>query len=181
MRPTLTVCWLLIGVATLTGCASTMTASSHVRPGLDLTRYRTFDWVPADELPHGDPVIEQHPVFIDQVRGTIERELALRSLVPSSTAPDLLLHVHARVDRRIDIARTERDYEHCLANDCDDWVNQYQAGTLILDVVDARTSELVWRGWAQDKVDGVLEHPDRLGAKLHEKVRLIMARFPRRL
>ncbi len=181
MRQTLKVCWLLLSVATLTGCASTMTASSHVRQGLDLTRYRTFDWAPADELPLGDPMLEQHPADMDEVRGAIERELATRSLVPSPKSPDLLLHVHARVDRKIDIARTERDFEHCQANDCDDWVNQYQAGTLILDVIDARTGELLWRGWAQDKVDGVLGHQARLSAKLQDKIRLILARFPKRV
>lgn len=181
MRQTLRACLLLFSVATLTGCASTMTASSHVRHGLDLTRYQTFDWAPADELPKGDRLIEQHPFFMDHVRGVVERELASRSIVLSRTSPDLLLHVHSRLDHKIDIPRTERDFEYCQTSDCDDWLIQYQAGTLILDVVDARTSELLWRGWAQDTVDGVLGHQTRMAAKLQDKVQLIMARFPKRL
>jgi hypothetical protein len=30
----------------------------------------------------------------------------------------------------------------------------YETGALLIDFVDARTDKLVWRGWAEDGVDG---------------------------
>lgn len=32
------------------------------------------------------------------------------------------------------------------------------AGTLTLDLVDARTGRLVWRGWAERSIEGVLDN-----------------------
>lgn len=177
-----TLCAVLMAAATLSGCARTMTASSHVRRGIELSQYRTYDWGPADELPAGDPRLDGDPFFMDQVRGAVERALASRSIVLSSEAsPDLLIHVHANVDRRIDVNRTEQEHGHCQVQDCDDWVIEYQAGTLVLDVIDARTNQLIWRGWAQDGVDAALNDRSKMAAKLQEKVRLIMARFPKGL
>ena len=42
-----------IGTLAITGCA-TMNVSSHVQRGLDVSRYHTYDWGPADALPAGD-------------------------------------------------------------------------------------------------------------------------------
>lgn len=177
-----TACMALTAAVTLSACASTMTAGSHVRRGLEISRYRTFDWGPADELPAGDPRLDADPFFMDQVRGGVERALASRSLALSSGAePDLLIHVHASVDRRIDVNRTEQQHGHCQVQNCDDWVMEYQAGTLVVDVVDARTNQLIWRGWAQDSVDAELGDRKKMAAKLQGKIRLIMSRFPKRL
>lgn len=178
----LTISGALLAAVTISGCASTMTASSHVRRGLELSHYRTYDWGPADELPAGDPRLDADPFFMDHVRGAVERALASRALALSpNAAADLLVHVHASVDRRIDVNRTEQQHGHCQVQDCDDWVIEYQAGTLVVDVIDARTNQLIWRVWAQDSVDAELGDRDRMAAKLQEKVRLIMARFPTRL
>jgi len=59
------------------GCAP-MTVSSHVERGLDLTRYRTFEWGSADALPTGDPRLDNNRFFIERVRDSVDRELAAR-------------------------------------------------------------------------------------------------------
>lgn len=170
--------WL--AAALTAGCATTMTASSHVRRGLDLSQYRTFDWGPRDELPAGDPRLDKDTFFMDQVHGAIERALAERQFALSSaSAPDLLIHVHANVDKKIDVNQTEQAHGHCQIHDCHDWVIAYEAGTLVVDVVDARTNQLIWRGWAQDSVTEKINDRTEMAALLEKKVREIMARFPR--
>jgi Domain of unknown function (DUF4136) len=176
--PFVLAAWL-VGAA-MSGCASTMTASSHMRQGFDLSRYRTFDWGPPDELPAGDPRLDQDAFFLDEVHGAIERALGERQFTLSSTStPDLLIHIHANIDTRIDVNQTERMHGHCQINDCEEWLMEYEAGTLVVDVVDARTNQLMWRGWAQDSVSGILTDRPKMTEKLQQKVRQIMARFPR--
>lgn len=176
--------WMLgvvaVSVLALGGCATTMTASSHVRQGLSMASYRTYDWGPTDELPAGDPRLDKDPFFKDQVQGAVEKALALKGItLASSGAPDLLIHYHANIDTRIDVNRTEREYGHCRESDCHAWVVEYEAGTIVLDVIDARTNQLIWRGWAQDSLGDALVNRDKMAKEVQEAVSRIMARFPR--
>ncbi len=164
---------------TLSACASTMGAGSHVQTGLRMSQYRTYDWGPADALPTGDARLDKDPDFQDHLEGAVEKQLAGKGLVRATGAPDLLFHYHASIDTRIDVGRTEREYGSCQAADCQSWVVDYEAGTLVLDVVDARTHRLIWRGWAQDRVAPMLGDRDRMREKINEAIGRMMASFPR--
>jgi hypothetical protein len=50
-------------------------------------------------------------------------------------------------------------------------------GTLVVDVVDARTDELVWRGWAEGAL-WELPRPEQLDKYVAEVVAKLMKRFP---
>ena len=115
-----------------------------------------------------------------RIEGAVEKQLAAKGLQrASSGSPDLLIHYHASIDQRIDVNQTEREYNYCQTTNCDSWVVNYEAGTLVLDIVDAKTNKLIWRGWAQDSVADVLKNPDREAAKIDEAVTRMLARLPR--
>jgi Domain of unknown function (DUF4136) len=173
--------WATVAISSLavTGCASTMTVSSHVRRDVDFARYRTYDWGPADALPTGDPRLDRNPFFQDHVQGAVEKGLFARGFEWSDT-PDLLIHYHASINQRINVDRVDHDHGYCYDDDCVAGVLDYEAGTLVLDIVDARTHQVIWRGWAQDSVDGVLDNPGRMARKITEGVTRILARLPPR-
>lgn len=170
-----------ISALALSGCA-TMTVSSHVQHGLDFSQYRTYDWGPADALPTGDPRLDKNPFFRDHVEGAVEKQLAARGFdrPPSGTA-DLLLHYHASITQRIDVNRVDREYGYCYGGDCQARVIEYEAGTLVLDVVDTRTNRVIWRGWAQDSVEDVLDNQDKMARKINQAITRMLERFPRKL
>jgi hypothetical protein len=58
---------------------------------------------------------------------------------------------------------------------------QYEAGTLVIDVLDARTNRLIWRGWAQDAVKGMLTNQDTMARQINEAVARMFAQFPKPL
>jgi len=165
----------------VTGCA-TMNVSSHAERGLDITRYRTYDWGPADALPTGDPRLDKDPFFKDHVEGAVEKSMAARGLEWATTgAPDLRIHYHANISERIDIDRVDRDRGYCTGEGCTPPVVSYEAGTLVIDVIDARTNRLIWRGWAQNTVKGMLENQDTMARQIDEAVTRMFERFPRPL
>jgi hypothetical protein len=162
-----------------TGCAATMTVSSHVDRSLDFTQYRTFDWGPPDALPTGDPRLDQDPFFKDHVQGAVERGLAVRGLeLASSGTPDLLIHYHANISERIDVNEADRAYGYCNAADCPPETFRYEAGTLVLDFMDSRTNTLVWRGWAQNSVEDMLRNRDRMARTIDQAVAEMLRRLP---
>lgn len=133
-----------------TSCATTMNVSTHVERGLDLSRYRTLEWGPPDALPTGDARLDKDPFFKDHVQGAVEKGLSARGFdLTSSESADLLIHYHANITNRIDVNRVDRVYGYCARDDCPPGIVEYEAGTLVLDMVDARTNRLIWRGWAQ--------------------------------
>jgi hypothetical protein len=176
----LRACAVFAVAVSVPGCAARMSVGSHVAAGLDVGQYRTFDWGPADSLPAGDPRLEQNPLFQDHVLGSVERRLAGRGLTRAAIndQPDLLVHYHAVVSRRLDVNRIDDDYGYCFDDDCRVRVVEYEQGTLVLDVVDAHTNKVIWRGWAQEAVDSLLKDDDRMARQIDEAVERMLSRFP---
>lgn len=181
MQRSLRLTVALLSALTLSACAARMTVSSHMERGLDLSRYGTFDWGPADALPTGDPRLDRDPFFKDHVQGAVERGLLARGLQLAETgSPDLLIHYHAHISRRIDVNRIDHDYGYgyCSQPGCRSDVVQYEAGTLVLDIVDAQTNRLVWRGWAQNTVANMLADRDVMARTIDQAVARMLLRLP---
>jgi hypothetical protein len=157
-----------------------MSVSSHVDRDRDFTRYRTFDWGPADALPAGDPRLERNAVFQDHVQGAIERNLAAKGFERAAAAvtPDVRVHFHAVTDRRKDVTLFDYQSGYCTRDDCQTGVSEYEQGTLVVDMIDVQTNRLVWRGWARDSVEGALDNQDLLARKIEDGVRLMFKRLP---
>jgi hypothetical protein len=163
------------------GCA-TMNVSSHVERGLDVAQYHTYDWGPADALPTGDARLDKDPFFQDHVQGAVEKALAARGFESSTSGtPDLLIHYHANISERIDVNRIDRARGYCYGDGCGAPVVEYEAGTLVVDVIDARTNRLIWRGWAQRSVKDMLDNQDTMARQIDDAITRMFERFPRPL
>jgi hypothetical protein len=174
--------WSVMAVmaVTVSACA-TMNVSSHVVQGLDFTQYHSWQWAPADALPTSDVRLD-NPFFQDHFQGAVEREMAKRGLVQTRTnseAPDLLVHYHANVTPRMVVNSGDSTTGACYDGDCTVRVFENEVGTMMIDVIDAHTSRLIWRGWAQTSIDGVLDHPQRLEDRIHQAVKGMFTKFPR--
>jgi len=162
------------------GCA-TMNVSSHVERGVNFAQYRTFDWGPADALPTGDPRLDRNPFFKDHLEGAVEKQLAMRGLERSASGtPDLLIHYHANITQRFEVNGIDRDRGYCYEK-CQPRLKEYEQGTIVLDLVDGHTNSVIWRGWAQDAVDKVLNDQDRMDRQINQAVTKMMERFPKAL
>ena len=163
----------------LTGCAA-MNVNSYVERGTDLMRYRTFDWGPADTWSTGDPRLDNNPFFQERVRAEVEQQLATRGFEKTtSERPDLRVHYHASITQRIEAKGIDEEYGYCDNHDCRPYV--YEAGTLLIDLVDTRTNRVVWRGWAEGSMDGVIDNQQWLERKIDDTVTRILKQLPRRL
>jgi hypothetical protein len=58
-------------------------------------------------------------------------------------------------------------------------VVDYELGTLVIDIVDAKTQKVVWRGWAQDAMNGIIDNQDRLEKQVDEGVMKMLVLLPR--
>ncbi len=169
----------LVSVALLGACA-TVHAGADFDPNVRLDQYRTYDWGGGDSLPVGDPRLDQNPFFDSRVRAAVELELAARGLKRVTTSPDLLVHYHASVRQRVDVIRADEGRGYSSPRDGkSDMVIEYEEGTLIVDVAEPKAKAILWRGWSQTDVGGLIENPREMEKRIRESVRLMMKKFPR--
>lgn len=165
-------------VALVASCAS-MRVSSYLERGADMGRYRTYAWGgTVGAFSTGDPRLDNSPFFDDRVRTRVDEELLALGLEKTTPdAADLLVHYHASVTQRVDVRDVDRQQGYCDEADCGPYV--YDAGTLFVDLVDRRTNRLVWRGWAEDSLDGVIDDQAWLEARIDDAVSRIVRRLRR--
>ena len=167
-------------VIVLGGCATRL-VSSHVEPSVDFENYHSYAWGPVDALPVGDPRLDNNEFFRDYFQGAIEKEMATRHVALTSTDPDLLIHVHSSVGREVDVDAIEREYPNCQGPNCRPTIIEYEVGTLMIDMVDARSNKLIWRAWSRENFSGVIDDQQRLRQVVVHSVAEMMKRFPKPL
>ena len=165
---------LAIGAAAA-ACAP-ITVTSFTDRGVDVTAYRTFAWDRIDTSVPGDPRLENNEMFHGHLRAAIDRQLVSRGYEPTTLQPDVLVHYHASSRQKIYTTGEQRTEQRCL--DCT--VEVYDEGTLLVDLTDARTGALVWRGVAESGLAGVVGSQPRLEETIERVVARIIARLPRR-
>ena len=168
----------LLLAAAAAGCAP-ITVGAHLERSANFAEYVSYDWEPPDNLPVGDPRLDNNPFFNDYLQGAVERRLAAKGFERAQgQQPDLLVHYHATVSQKLDVYRDDSHMGYCYDN-CDPQYVEYEQGTLVLDIVDTRTRRIVWRGWAEQSLSGVIDDQVRLEREVDRGVEKMMQQLPR--
>lgn len=156
------------------GCATGPKIATHADPQARFQNYRTFS-VARERAPVNPEIT---PEFIRGVRDTTTQAFARRGLTEAPEGQgDVVVLVHGGIQDRVDIRDWGFNYGRFHR-----WgwggggpyeLSQYREGTLLVDVFDARTKELLWRGSAVAEIVGS-PNLERVRAALNT----IIDRFP---
>ena len=170
---------LLASLFAVGACGAGIRAGADFAPDVDFGAMSTFTWDEQDDRPVGDARLENNPLFEARLHQAIERELLARGLRPSTSNAGLVVHHHATVRDHVEVYEADRAAGYSTPEYGDGTrVVQYEEGTLLIDIADASTMELVWRGWAQFDIGRALSEPAQLTAQIDEAVALMFERFP---
>jgi hypothetical protein len=164
----------MIAALALAGCATNPRVYSFLERGADLSRYHSYTWAPPDRQGTGDPRLDNNEIFQEKVQSAVDARLASKGFEKTSGSADLLVHYHASVEQRIDL-QTSEPYTPC--DGCKPFI--YDAGTLVIDLVDARTNRLLWRGWAEGNVEGVVDRQQWMDERVDADVTRILDTLPK--
>jgi hypothetical protein len=170
----------------LSGCAVT-----DFDRGVNFSAYKTFGWGSGD-VKVDNPVYESGLIH-KNIRTTIEEEFAKRGIVQDRTDPDFIVSYHTYTEKEQRASgrsyyRYPFFYPYGFYPFAYGWgwgwgvpygyseprTYTYTEGTLIIDVSDAKTDELVWRGTVKGKVDDV----KNLQKQIAKGVKAIMKKYP---
>jgi hypothetical protein len=167
---------LVAAVSTASACAP-LRVNSYQWPGVEISEFRTFSWGAPERFATGDPRLDNNEIVRARIQRAVERGLAGRRLEPApADAADVIVHVHARIDQRIESRAVDAELGPCAPGACGPYV--YDAGTLLIDLVDRRTNRVAWRGWAEGSLDAAIDDQARLEQAIDEAVAKILARLP---
>lgn len=173
----------LLCALAIAGCAGVPVRTDH-DADTRFETFRNFAWLEPAHDQVADPVLDS------QLLGTKVRRAAVANLtargyreVPADRADFLVTYHTASRERMRDSNVTigwgfGRGYYHrghrSIWVDQTYWNDSFQEGTLMLDVIDASSNRLVWRGWVSTRV-----HRDSFtDAAVERAVSDILARFP---
>lgn len=165
----------------LAGAALAGTSTDY-DPKADFSAYKTFAW--KEGTPASSTLTE------DRIHAAVERELEAKGMEESQDAPDLYVvtHVSVRVEQRVEVDRFGYDlypgYRYrgryvrtYHPRTTDVRVYEVPIGTLVVDLVDAKTDKLVWQGVISDTVNPGAK-PEKREKRINKKVGKLMAKYP---
>lgn len=143
------------------GCAGSRVYFDY-DPQIDFQAYKTFDWVRESERSPRDADVRNpgsNPFIMKRLMAEVESELSQKGYQRQTEGrPDLLLNFQTKFRRKEDVyiysspgyvhwrrgRRVIVDRRNYVA------VDRYQEGTLVLDIIDRASKQLIWQGWATD-------------------------------
>jgi hypothetical protein len=167
-----------VALAFFSGCATTAPkVASHPDTAVNYSAYKSFALIRSTGLSAAkNPDLT--PRLLRETRTATELAFAARGLTTATPQDaDLLVHVHGALADKLDVTDYGLNYGrfgrgYALRGGGQE-ISLFKEGTLLIDVFDARTKELVWRGSAIAEVDAVPKPETIKGT-----VDAVVARYP---
>ena len=161
----------------LNGCSS-VKVTTDAAPGTSFAHYQTYLLAPVAEKIGLSPSSEL------ALRETLKTQLALRQIQETDKNADVHVVRHISTKDKMNVTQFNGagfrsipygyGYYRVWGGAPETYVSQYTEGTLILDFVDAKTQQLVFRGVAT----GTVQDPETNAKRLAEAVERIVQKLP---
>jgi hypothetical protein len=172
----------IIGLAIFAAGCSTISVSHDFDTEADFAAYKTFAWLQEPVTAVGDAAAarQQNTLLDKRIRSAVEAEMQSKGMTVNTESPDLLVVYHTGVDSKINVTDWGYTYPTRYGGwygDRDVDVYQYEEGTLIVDLIDAKAQQLVWRGTATKTLEDN-PSPERMEQNLREVIGKMFANYP---
>jgi hypothetical protein len=160
------------------------------------SRYKSYAFMDSDmQVVAGKNPLYYNQIATQNVENTIRAELTKKGFRENMRRPDLLIGYHFFVEKKTQNVATGNGlngygpYSGWGRWGFQGWgpgwygfggpqyvQQEYEAGTVVVDMVDVRTRQLVWRGSVQDAIN----NPAKISEQLSREVARIVEKFPDR-
>src|SRR5262245_1945325 len=132
--------------------ASTKTDYDH---SINFEKYQTFAWKNYARPGNG---IVNNSIVASRLQNAVDEQLMKKGMREDDRNPDVYIVVHLSAKNMSDIEYIPAyGWRHWGWMGPDVFVNRYVEGTTVIDIVDAKTNQLVWRAIATDTGSNVLD------------------------
>ena len=168
----------------LTSCAGSVSVKTDYDPEFNFNQFQTFRWIEED-IP--DNVLDSYPLVKKRIKASVIKDLESKGFtLQESGEPDFGIAAHGGTKEKTQV----HTWGGAGYYGYDPWwgpyggpyggqidVSYYTEGTLIIDVVDVKGKELVWRGIGTGVLRDYSDNEKRQQAT-DETIMKIMKDFP---
>jgi len=149
--------------------------------GANFASYKTY--MQKDGTKVGQPLID------DRIVAAIDAQMAAKGFTKSESNPDVVVIYHVAFDKQKDISTFSSGYGGGYGPYGYGWgggwgggtsttqVRDILIGTLVVDIADTKTKEMVWRGMGVKEVDTNAK-PDKRDKSISKAVEKIFKNYP---
>lgn len=170
--------WIpMLALLAAAGCTPPLTVDSDYEVSTDFSKYKSWSWLPGMRPSEKDidSLTEQ------RIRAAIEAELPRRGLAKSGESGDLSAAFHISIQRKIETSSASVGIGYgwgpAHVGVSKSPTRTIDEGTLVLDLIDAKTKALVWRGTARGTVHKDYS-PEERQARIQEAVAYLLQDYP---
>jgi hypothetical protein len=151
-------------------------------PSADFTRVRSYAWFDDKSGVQGDRA-DVTSLLDQRLRRSIDAELQRKGLSPVGRAEaDVLVGYHLGVETKLDVNTIDTGYGYGYGRyrggiSSHTTVTEYQEGTLLIDLIDPKSKQLIWRGSGQSRLRRS-STPEQREQRIDEAVAEILKSFP---
>jgi len=178
---------LLIATTVLLLAACSHTPDWDYDQSANFSNFKTFAWVKDASLTKDVKNYQINPIMEKRVREAVNSDLTQKGLsMVAIDKADVLINYHASVDKKIDIDTFSNHYSATWNHWRKPWgtsihtdnkVREYEVGTLIIDIVDQSSNQLIWRGAKEGRLKKN-QKPEKRTQVINETVINILSNFP---
>jgi hypothetical protein len=156
--------------------ARAQSVKSDYDKATDFAKYRTFSFKKGTDAP--TPFAQQ------RIEGAVAAQLKERGIVPGDS-PDLYVYTHTKIDKQQRVDVTSFGYGGYPGwggwgggfGSSSVMVTDVPIGTVMVDLVDAKTQALVWRGVASDTLSSN-PTPEKSEKRINKAMAKLFDKFP---
>ena len=136
---------------------------------------------------HKDGTKVGQPLIDDRIVSAIDTQLAAKGFTKSESNPDVFVVYHVAFDKQKDISTFSSGYAGGYGPYGWGWgggmststtqVRDILVGTLVIDLADAKTKQLAWRGMGVKEVN-TQANPEKRDKSINEAVKKIFKNYP---
>ncbi|HEX8658013.1 MAG TPA: DUF4136 domain-containing protein [Hymenobacter sp.] len=148
---------LLLGTS---GCTnSRVGVTNDFDHAINFRAFKTWAWYPQQPVDTEGGPAKGYESFLDKrMRAAVVAEMTRKGLTESTTAPDIYVAYSARVEDKQQVSPYYNGFGYPFGYGYGFGrgippVTQYKAGTVVIDIIDARRKQLAWRGTGQAQVN----------------------------
>lgn len=154
-------------------------------PHASLATYKSYDWYAASPKAKGKSDGMDNPIMDRRVRRIVEREMAARGYRLQQTGePDFLLTYYPVYHDRLVQTYTAlgpgwgygRPWGYRTGATLEE-VQTFREGSIVLEVVDNKSNQLVWQAVAEGALSGI-QDPQDADEQVTVAVKKMLAKFP---
>ncbi len=165
----------------LASCAPSIKVKAHYDKDQDFSGLKTFDWLKPE--PRQTNPMEKNPILARNVKKEIIANLQHKGLKVQGANPDFYIVFYGSTREKTEIQTWGSPYRTWGYRG---WVrgwdysyvttDEYEEGTLVIDIIDAKSNRMVWRGSGSDRIEKApsKKFEERVQAAVHK----ILSGFP---